>query len=38
MIIRTAAALEAIGNYLPLEKARNSIIHALSKVRASAGN
>jgi hypothetical protein len=38
MIIRTAAALEAIEKSRVLEKARNSFIHALSKVRAGAGN
>jgi hypothetical protein len=38
MTIRNAVALEAIGNSRLLEKARNSFIHALSKVRAGAGN
>jgi hypothetical protein len=38
MIIRNAAALEAIENSRPFEKARNSFIHALSKVWAGAGN
>jgi hypothetical protein len=38
MIIRNAAALEAIGNSRPFEKAGKWFIHALSKVRAGAGN
>jgi hypothetical protein len=38
MIIRNAAALEAIGKTCPLEKAGKWFIHALSEVRAGAGN